>query len=118
MYKEQILDLYRKPRKEGTLETDYRAEGENKSCGDHTEIFLEIEDKHIEKVRHQTDGCAICTAAASITSEEIEGEDVGKVEDLDRDWIIDKLGTDISPMRVKCAVLGLKTTQEILKNSD
>ncbi|NMJ76814.1 FeS assembly protein SufA [Nanohaloarchaea archaeon] len=115
MYKEQILDLYRKPRNEGTLETDHRAEGENKSCGDHTEIFVQIKNNQAEKVRHQTDGCAICTAAASITSEEIEGQNVADIQDLDRDWIIDKLGTDISPMRTKCAVLGLKTAQKALK---
>ena len=115
MYKEQILDLYRKPRNEGKLETKHKAEGENTSCGDKTQIFVEVEDNQVNKVRHQTEGCAICTAAASITSEQLEGNKIEKVQNLDREWIIDKLGTDISPMRIKCAVLGLKTAQKALK---
>lgn len=114
MYREEILDLYRKPRNEGRLDTDYNAEGENRSCGDHTEVFLELKDGEISKVRHQTDGCAICTAATSIASEELEGMSVEEAGELDKDWIIEKLGIEISPMRTKCAVLGLKTFQKAL----
>ena len=118
MYREEILDLYRKPRNEGSLETEYRAEGENRSCGDHTEVFLELEDGSVSRARHQTDGCAICTAATSIVSEELEGMKTTKVRDLDKDWIIDELGIDISPMRTKCAVLGLKTFQKALEKDE
>jgi nitrogen fixation NifU-like protein len=65
-------------------------------------------------MKHETDGCAICTAATSILSDEIVGKSVDEIESLDRDWMIETLGIDISPMRVKCAVLGLKTVQNAL----
>lgn len=115
MYRDEILDLYRKPRNEGSLETKHHAEGDNASCGDHTEIYLEIENGKVNKARHETDGCAICTAATSILTEEIEGLDKDEIRDLETDWIIDKLGIEISPMRTKCAVLGLKTAQKALE---
>ena len=63
-------------------------------------------------MKHETDGCAICTAATSILSEEIKGKTAEEVEGLDRDWMLEKLGVEISPMRMKCAMLGLKTAQK------
>lgn len=114
MYREEILDLYRKPRNEGQLQTEYKAEGENASCGDHTKIYLEVEEGTVKTAVHETDGCAICTAATSIVTGEIEGMETEEVKEIDKDWIIDKLGIEISPMRTKCAVLGLKTAQKAL----
>lgn len=112
MYKEDILDLYRNPRNEGRIETGLQAEGENPSCGDHIHVSVEVEEGEVKKVMHETEGCAISTAAASILTAELEGMKVKKVKELDSDWIIEKMGIDISPMRVKCAVLGLKTVQK------
>ena len=117
MYKEDILDLYKNPRNEGELETDYLAEGENPSCGDSTEVFVEVEEGEIQEIKHQTDGCAISTAAISIVSDELAGMDPEEVKELDRDWMIDKLGIEVSPMRVKCAILGLKTVQKAIDKS-
>lgn len=114
MYKDEILDLYKNPRNEGTLDTGIEAEGENPSCGDHTKVFLETENGKVKDVKHETDGCAISTAAVSIVSDEIKGMEVEKVKSLDREWVIEKLGIEISPMRVKCAVLGLNTVQKAL----
>lgn len=115
MYREEILDHYKNPRNSGTLEDAHEAEGENPNCGDTCHVYVEIEDGEIEDVKHETQGCAISTAAASILSREITGMSVGEVEELDRDWMLDTLGIDVSPMRVKCAVLGLKTVQEALE---
>ena len=114
MYRDEILDLYKNPRNEGTLNTDYHAEGENPSCGDHTDVYLEVENNKVKEIKHETDGCAISTAAISIVSDELVGVELGEIEDLDKDWIIDKLGIEISPMRIKCALLGLKTVQDAI----
>jgi nitrogen fixation NifU-like protein len=114
MYRNEILDLYKNPRNEGSLDTEVEAEGENPSCGDHTHIYVEVEDDKIQEIKHETDGCAISTAAVSIATEELEGMGVEKVKGLERDWMIDQLGIEVSPMRVKCAVLGLKTVQKAL----
>jgi len=117
MYRDEILDLYKNPRNEGTLDTEIQAEGQNPSCGDHTHIYLEVEEGMIKDLKHETDGCAISTASLSIASDELKGMSVEKVESLDRDWMIDLLGIEVSPMRVKCAVLGLKTVQKALTES-
>lgn len=115
MYRDEILDHYKRPRNEGTLETNHEAEGDNSSCGDHTHIYLEVEDGKIEEMKHETEGCAICTSATSILSQEIKDLTVEEVEKLDREWMIDTLDIEISPMRMKCAMLGLKTVQKALK---
>lgn len=115
MYKEDILDLYRNPRNEGTLEEGIEQEGENPSCGDQTHVYVEVEGDEVKQVKHQTEGCAISTAGVSIVSDELVGMDVERVLELDRDWVIDLMGIDVSPMRVKCAVLGLKTVQKALE---
>lgn len=117
MYRDEILDLYKNPRNEGSLDTEFEAEGENPSCGDHTHIYVEVEDGQINDIKHETDGCAISTAAVSIASDELKGMEVETVKSLDRDWMIKQMGIEVSPMRVKCAVLGLKTVQKALVES-
>lgn len=116
MYRDEILDLYRNPRNEGELETDCSSEGENPSCGDSTEIFVKVEDGKIKDVKHKTEGCAISTSAISILTEKIKGMETEEVEELDSDWMVEEIGIEISPMRMKCAVLGLKTVQKALQD--
>ena len=115
MYRDELLDLYKNPRNEGRLENGYSAESENPSCGDETEVFVKLEDSKITNIKHQTDGCAICTAATSIVTTKARDMDVEEVRGLDRDWMLDQLGVEISPMRMKCAILGLKTLQSALE---
>jgi len=117
MYREEILDLYRKPMNEGELEDAREAEGENPSCGDSMRVYAKTENGEITDIRHRSDACAIATAAISIASDELVGKKVEEVLELERDWIIDRLDADLSPMRVKCAVLGLKTVQSALEDS-
>jgi len=118
MYKEEILDLYKNPWNQGVIENGLEREGENPSCGDHTKIYIKLENDRIEEIKHETDGCAISTAAISILSEEVKGKTVEEVEQLDSDWMIEKLGIDISPMRMKCALLGLETVQKAVKEDE
>lgn len=108
------MDHYKRPRNTGKIENSLEAEGENASCGDKVHVYTRVDDGAVSDFKHETEGCAICTAATSILSEKIVGKNVSEVADLDRDWIIDELGVDVSPMRVKCAVLGLKTLQDAL----
>lgn len=113
MYRDEILDLYNNPRNSGKLEdADIVKEGENPSCGDHLTIYANTEDSKISEIKHESDACAICTASTSILTEEVKGLSKEEVQDLDKDWILEKLGIDVSPMRMKCALLGLKTLQK------
>lgn len=115
MYREEILDHYKNPRNSGKLEGGEEAKGENPNCGDECRVYLSNYNGVISEMKHETDGCAISTAAASVLSEEISGMEVDEFEELGKSWMLEKLGIEVSPMRLKCAMLPLKTAQEALK---
>jgi nitrogen fixation NifU-like protein len=119
MYRQQILDHYKSPRNYGELEEPtYSHVGENPMCGDTIEMDVVLDDPDagdeavVERVAFQGDGCAISQASASMLTEELRGKTVAELEAMDRDDVIDMLGVDISPMRVKCAVLAEKVAQD------
>ena len=114
MYRQQILDHYKNPRNYGELEeATFTHVGENPMCGDTIEMDVVLsDDETIERVAFRGDGCAISQASASMLSEELHGMTVADLRDLDRDDVTEMLGVDISPMRVKCAVLAEKVAQD------
>jgi nitrogen fixation NifU-like protein len=115
MYRQQILEHYRNPHNYGELEEPtFSHVGENPMCGDEITVDVELADDEetIERVAFRGDGCAISQAAASMLTDELPGMSLDEVKQLDRDDAIDLLGVDISPMRVKCAVLGEKVVQD------
>jgi nitrogen fixation NifU-like protein len=115
MYRQQILDHYKNPRNYGEIDDPtYTHTGENPMCGDTIEmdVVLDDDDETIEAVAFRGDGCAISQASASMLSEQLAGMSVADLQEMDRDDIIDMLGVDISPMRVKCAVLAEKVAQD------
>ncbi|WP_436911467.1 Fe-S cluster assembly sulfur transfer protein SufU [Halosimplex marinum] len=115
MYRQQILDHYKNPRNYGELEeATFTHVGENPMCGDTIEmdVVLDDDDETIERVAFRGDGCAISQASASMLSEQLAGTTVEELQEMDRDDVIDMLGVDISPMRVKCAVLAEKVAQD------
>jgi len=115
MYRQQILDHYKNPRNYGEIEDPtFTHVGENPMCGDTIEmdVVLDDDEEVIEHVAFQGDGCAISQASASMLSEKIQGIEIDDLLEMDRDDIIDMLGVDISPMRVKCAVLAEKVVQD------
>jgi nitrogen fixation NifU-like protein len=118
MYRQQILDHYKNPRNYGELEdATFTHVGENPMCGDTIEmdVLLDDDEETIERVAFHGDGCAISQASASMLSQKLAGMDVEVLREMDRDDIIDMLGVDISPMRVKCAVLAEKVAQDGLE---
>ncbi|KAA9408732.1 SUF system NifU family Fe-S cluster assembly protein [Haloarcula hispanica] len=115
MYRQQILDHYKNPRNYGEIEDPtFTHIGENPMCGDEIrmDIVLDDDEETIEQVAFQGDGCAISQASASMLSQELAGMAVEDLEAMDRDDITEMLGVDISPMRVKCAVLAEKVAQD------
>ena len=115
MYRQQILDHYKNPRNYGELDDPtFSHLGENPMCGDTIEIDVQLDEDEdtIERVAFQGDGCAISQASASMLSEKLPGKSIEELQKMDRDDVIDMLGVDISPMRVKCAVLAEKVTQD------
>jgi len=115
MYRQQILDHYKNPRNYGELEDPtYTHVGENPMCGDEIrmDVALDEESGVIERVAFQGDGCAISQASASMLSSELQGTSIEELIEMDRDDVTEMLGVDISPMRVKCAVLAEKVAQD------
>jgi len=115
MYRQQILDHYKNPRNYGEIEdATYTHVGENPMCGDTIEmdVMLDDDEETIESVAFRGDGCAISQASASMLSTRLEGMALDELREMDRDDIIDMLGVEISPMRVKCAVLAEKVAQD------
>ncbi|MFB6183347.1 MAG: Fe-S cluster assembly sulfur transfer protein SufU [Haloarculaceae archaeon] len=115
MYRQQILDHYKNPRNYGQLDAaTFSHVGENPMCGDEIEMYVKLDDDEetIEYVAFEGDGCAISQASASMLSEKLQGVSLDELRAMDRDDVIDMLGVDISPMRVKCAVLAEKVAQD------
>jgi nitrogen fixation NifU-like protein len=110
LYRENILEHYKQPRNFGELEDpDLEFEDNNPLCGDELKVQLHVgDDGLITAVRFSGHGCAISQASASMASEELVGMSVDDLIRLDRDFVLDLLGIDISATRMKCALLTLK----------
>ena len=113
--RQQILDHYKNPRNTGEIEDPtFTHVGENPMCGDEIrmDVVLDDAEETIERVAFRGDGCAISQASASMLTERLQGMAIEELNELDRDDIVDMLGVDISPMRIKCAVLAEKVAQD------
>jgi nitrogen fixation NifU-like protein len=110
LYREQILEHYKHPQNFGELaDPDLEFEDTNPLCGDELRVQLKLdEDRRIDEIRFAGQGCAISQAAASMVSDEIKGMPVDELVRLDKSFVLDLLGIDISATRMKCALLSLK----------
>jgi nitrogen fixation NifU-like protein len=110
LYRQQILEHYKQPHNWGELESaDLEFEDFNPLCGDELKVQLAVDDEgRIEEIRFSGHGCAISQASASMASDEVVGMKVEELLKLDRSFVLDLLGIDISATRMKCALLSLK----------
>jgi len=112
LYREVILDHYKNPRGHGLLENaDAEAEGQNPLCGDEVSIFVAFADdgETIVEVKFSGRGCAISQAATSMLTELVHGRTAAEVATLPREELLDEIGIPLTPVRLKCALLGLST---------
>lgn len=109
-YRENILDHYRNPRNAGTLENaTHSHEEDNPLCGDVIRIDLHVnEDNVIDEVAFKGRGCAISQASASMLTEMIQGKTLDEAKQIGKEDILEALGIEIGPVRMKCALLSLK----------
>ena len=114
IYRENILEHYKQPHnwsppKPELEDADLEADDLNPLCGDELKVQLKLDGEgKIEDVRFSGHGCAISQASASMASDEIIGMPVEDLLKLDRSFVLDLLGIDISATRLKCALLSLK----------
>src|ERR671926_1757808 len=112
MYREIILEHYKHPHNAGTLERpDISHEEYNPLCGDRVRIDLQVESGIITDVRFQGRGWAISQASASLLTDEIKGKPIEAITAFSKDDMLDLIGIplDKNPVRIKCALLALKT---------
>jgi nitrogen fixation protein NifU and related proteins len=116
LYRDEILEHYRNPHNFGTLsEPDAVQELANPLCGDRITLMLGINDEGtIEQVAFTGRGCAISQASASMLTDQIRGLKIDDVATLDRDAVLENLGIEISPARLKCALLSLQALRGAL----
>ncbi len=110
LYRELIIDRYKNPLHRGALEPhDISFEDDNPLCGDHIRIDLRVgEDDRVTEAMFDGHGCAISQSSADLLVESVLGKTVDEVKEITKDDILDMLGLELGPVRLKCALLPLK----------
>jgi nitrogen fixation NifU-like protein len=110
LYREVILDHYKNPRGHGVIEdADAQAEGMNPLCGDEVSIYVQFGDdgETIDDVKFSGRGCAISQASTSMLMEMVKGRTAQQIAELPKDELLAEVGIPLTPIRLKCALLGL-----------
>ena len=110
LYREVILDHYKNPRGHGVIEgADASAEGMNPLCGDEVSIYVSFKPGTdvIDDVKFSGRGCAISQAATSMLMEMVKGRGATEIAELPKEELLEEVGIPLTPLRLKCALLGL-----------
>ncbi len=113
LYREQILEHYKRPHNFGAIEDpDLEFEDTNPFCGDEQHMTIRLdENDRVAEVKFDGSGCAISTAATSLLTDELVGKTKDELILMPKEFVLDLLGIDISATRMKCALLGLKVVK-------
>ena len=110
LYREVILDHYKNPRGDGVIEgADASAEGVNPLCGDEVSIFVQFAEdgETVDDVKFSGRGCAISQASTSMLMEMVKGRKAQEIAELPKEELLEEVGIPLTPIRLKCALLGL-----------
>lgn len=113
LYREVIIDRYKNPRMKGTLNPqDYTYEDDNPLCGDRIRVDLRVdEEDRITEAMFSGEGCAISQASADLLTESLIGKTLDEVKGMGKDYVLELLGIELGPVRLKCALLSLKVVK-------
>jgi nitrogen fixation protein NifU and related proteins len=115
LYRDYILEHYRQPHNFGPIDQpSAQFEGSNPLCGDRITMQVRVRDGVMETVGFTGRGCAISQASASLLTDEIKGKPLSEVAGFRADQLLDLLGVEISPARLKCAMLSHETLRHVL----
>jgi nitrogen fixation NifU-like protein len=120
MYREVILDHYKNPHGYGLIEdADAHAKGQNPLCGDEVTISVKFaaDGETIENIGFEGRGCAISQAATSMLTDIVKGRTATQVAQLPKEELLDEIGIPLTPIRLKCAILGLGVLKVALHES-
>jgi nitrogen fixation NifU-like protein len=110
LYRELIIDRYKNPRYRGELDpNDISFEDDNPYCGDHIRIDVRLDENDVvTEASYSGEGCSISQASADLLVEFIHGKTLEEIKALSKADVMDLLGIDLGPVRLKCALLSLK----------
>jgi len=110
LYREQIIDRFKNPRHRGELDPhDFTYEDDNPLCGDRIRIDVRVDgEERVTEAAFSGIGCAISQASADLLTESIVGKGLAEVRRISKDDILEMLGIELGPVRLKCALLSLK----------
>ena len=110
LYRENIIDHYKNPQYRGHLDpNNIQFEDDNPLCGDHIEITLRTDESgKVIDGRFDGKGCAISQASADLLIESVIGKPMDDIKKMSKQSILDLLGIELGPVRLKCALLSLK----------
>jgi len=110
LYREQIIERYKNPQFRGHLDPhDIQFEDDNPLCGDHIEITIRVNgDDKVTEAAFEGKGCAISQASADLLVESIHGKPLEEIKHMNKEDVLELLGIDLGPVRLKCALLSLK----------
>jgi nitrogen fixation NifU-like protein len=110
LYREIIIEHYKNPQFRGELDPhDLSYEDENPLCGDHIRVDLRVDEENkVKEAAFSGHGCAISQASADLLLESVIGKSLDEVKQLNKQDVLDNLGIDLGPVRLKCALLPLK----------
>ena len=132
LYQDVILDHYHHPRHFADLgETEALVDEENPLCGDHIRLAARLDTGRLQELRVQCQGCAICTASASMMAEAVNGQPVAAIQQKADEFLAGMRGEKVMreeavgdlcalsgvasfPMRVKCATMPWHALQALL----
>lgn len=115
MYQQNILDHAKHPRNFGTLESAEHARVTNPLCGDELEFYLQFDEaEKISDVKFSGRGCTISMASASMLSEKLKSLTRSEIEHLKNENILEILGVEVNPARMRCATLSLEAVQQAI----
>ncbi len=113
IYAEEIIAQYEHPHNKGKMANPSISFHEyNPTCGDDITVYLEIRNGKVSDAKFDGSGCAISVASASMLTDEIKGKSVAEVEKLGVQDLIDLIGIDPGPARLKCATISLKAAKK------
>ena len=120
LYREVILDHYKNPRGHGLIEhADAHAEGQNPLCGDEVSVSIKFAEdgETIREIGFEGRGCAVSQAATSMLTDIVKGRKATDIASLPKEEILEEVGIPLTPVRMKCAILGLGVVKVALNRS-
>ncbi len=109
-YRELIIERYKTPHFRGVLDpNNISYEDDNPACGDHIQVDVRVDENNVvTEALFSGEGCAISQASADLLMESIIGKNIDELKELSKEDILENLGIELGPVRLKCALLPLK----------